>query len=1160
MRLPKKWAAARLKLVWRSFLFLGILMSVMASPASVAADLTWTAGDGCRFAAVVPEASGKSGFSRIAPVDSGLDFTNRLSAQKSLENRLLENGSGVAAGDVDGDGRCDLYFCRLEGPNALFRNLGGWRFEEVTRQAGVGCDGQFSSGAVLADVDGDSDLDLLVSSMGNGVRLFLNRGGLRFEEPFGPGLGTANGSTSLALADVDLDGDLDVYVGNYRATTVKDDPVDLSGLKLVDGRWRLPPQLKDRFVSAVDVTGRAVLHESGEPDVLMLNEAGGRFRLASWTDGRFRDEEGRSLEEAPRDWSLSVMFRDINGDRLPDLYVCSDFVQPDRFWINQGEGRFRAMPRAGLNKTSRLSMGVDFGDLNRDGLDDFFVIDMLSPSHELRMRQRGNLTAAMFTDYTEGQRPQFMRNMLYRNGGGGKFAEIARLAGLQGTDWSWSAIFLDVDLDGFEDILIGNGSMHDAQDLDVQNEIARLAAASVGRRLPYSGRGLMRALHTPNYLFRNLGRFEFAEVGREWGFASTGIANGMALADLDLDGDLDVIVNSLNSGCELYRNESDAGRVAVRLRGRGGNTRGIGARIRVRSGGIEQSQEMICGGRYLSGDEPVRVFACPGSADSVQIEVLWPGGTVSTIGEARVNRIYEIAEAGAVEGSPGSASEPTEPSPAPWFAERPRLLRHRHVESRFDDGDVQSLLDRQYSRQGPGMLAVDLDQDGWGDLVIGNGAGEAPDLFLNGQGRGFERIEGAVSSSLFPGDQTAWAVYPDESGGAVELICAVSNYENRIGVTNSVLRFRYSDRRLIPLESLPGWGDAVETLAVGDVDGDGKADLFAGGRMRPGRYPEPASSRLYLRRNGVFVEDNGNAEVMNGVGLVTGAAFADFDGDGWLDLVCAREWGAIRVFLNRGGKLVAAGESWGLESFAGLWTGVVVGDFDGDGRADLVAGNWGRNTPHQVDLGRPIGIVFGDLGSGGSFVHAKTHFSTELGREVPYRDRDSLAEGLPSVMDRFPSHAEFGRAGISDVLGEGWLKTRRLEARTLDSMVFLNRGGRFEAVRLPLEAQMAPCFGIGVADFNGDGRSDLFLNQNFSFTEIETAPFNDGWGAVLMGDGKGGFRALSPDVSGIFLPGDGRGCVVMDWNRDGQMDLVVGQNNQGTRLMLNSAPKVSRRE
>ena len=1131
-----------------SVIALAALFNFLAQDSAGAAGaLAWQKADGYRFANVKAEGTGRIGFTRISSAQSGLVFTNRLSDFESIRNRILENGSGVAAGDFDGDGLCDLYFCRLEGPNVLYRNLGGWRFEDVTQKAGVSCPGQFSTSAAFADIDGDGDLDLLVGSVGGGVRCFINVGGGKFEERLDSGLSRTNGTMTLALADVDLDGDLDLYVANYRAQTVKDFPVDLSRLKLADGRWQLTPELGDRFVSALDATGHPILHENGEADALYLNDGQGHFAALSWTNGAFLDEQGGPLARPPLDWSLSAMFRDINGDRLPDLYVCSDFIQPDRFWVNLGNGRFRAIARNALTKTSRLSMGVDFGDLNRDGHDDFFVVDMLSPDRVLRLRQRNNLTPAMWSDFARRQRPQFMRNTLFMNRGDGSFAEIAQLSGVQATDWSWSPIFLDVDLDGYEDILVVNGSLRDAQDSDAQDEIERSPLERFPIRHKNARRLGLPPLNTPNYLFHNRGDFRFEEVGRQWGFAATNICVGMALADLDNDGDLDVIVNTLNSECQIFRNDAPGKRIEVRLRGAGANTHGIGARVRVRQGSFVQEQEIICGGRYLSSDDAARTFAADDAKGRLAIEVVWPSGEVSRVADAVANRIYEIFEP-ANQPAVRPASPP--PGASPFFEDAGAFLKHRHQESTFDDGARQPLLARQLSRLGPGIAAVDLDGDGWEDLVIGNGAGHLPDVFLNRQGERFEQLNLDLPKSMFAGDQMAWVADRDSDGSA-ELLCALSSYENPRAVTNAVLRFRFDGQKLVPLEPIRGWGDSVGPLCVADFDHDGHLDLFAGGRVKPGRYPEPASSKLFLKKNGRFVEDETNAGRFSRIGLVSGAACGDLDGDGWSDLILACEWGPLRVFSNRGGELIEETERFGLAKLTGWWNAVAVADLNDDGRPDIIAANWGRNTKYQVYLEHPVGIYFGEFDGNAPFFQCETYFDPDLKKEVPWWDRDSLAGLLPSLPERFPTYTAYGRAGMAEILGDNSAGLKRCEAATLDTMVFLNLGDRFEPMALPLEAQLSPCFGIAIADFDGDGKQDIFLNQNFSGTELETSPYNDGVGVLLRGDGKGGFTAVPPRDSGILLPGDGRGCVALDWNHDGRPDLIATQNNGATHLLTN---------
>ena len=560
----------------------------------------WEPAPGGKSRPLTFASSGKNGFTLVPSETTGITFSNHLAEATSAYNRVLENGSGVALGDVDGDGWCDIYFCRLEGPNVLYRNLGNWRFEDITAASGVACPNQYSTGAVFADLDGDGDLDLLVNSLGGGTRSFLNDGRGHFTKITDTRLVRRFGSTSMAL-DIDGDGDLDLYVTNYRTTTYKDRP---PGLKveatMVNGKIVVSPE--DRFIPLMQRAGGVEVMEKGERDFLYLNDGKGRFAPVSWTSGSFLDEDGQPLKAPPTDWGLSVMFRDLNGDGYPDIYVCNDFFYfPDRVWLSEQGRRFRAAPRLALRNMSLSSMGMDFADIDRDGYDDFFVGDMLSRDHRWRQRQRPEMMKGLLSQPLgdAAARPEVPRSTLCLNRGDGTYAEIAQFSGLDATEWSWGGLFLDVDLDGYEDLLVPTGNAHDVQDADAQRARDRVHVESLESRL--RNWRLFPPLLTTIQAFRNNHDLTFSEISGDWGFANRGVFQGMALADLDNDGDLDLVVNCLDGPAALYRNNTAAPRIAVRLRGDAPNTRGIGAKIRVVGGPVNQSQEMLCGGRYLSG-------------------------------------------------------------------------------------------------------------------------------------------------------------------------------------------------------------------------------------------------------------------------------------------------------------------------------------------------------------------------------------------------------------------------------------------------------------------------------------------------------------------------------------------------------------------------------
>ena len=1094
---------------------------------------------------------GDPGFTVMDPGRTGIEFANTLDVERALDNEHLLIGSGVALGDVDGDGLTDVYLSRLQGPNRLYRNLGGWAFEDVTRRAGVAAADRYSTGTSMADVDGDGDLDLLVTSLGGPDVLYRNDGTGRFTAVEEAGLADGLGSSTPAFADVDGDGDLDLYQTTYKSESASD------VLRLLE---RSPSEVYVRRGDSTIVApeyrghyrieereGRQVAVEQAEPDRLYLNDGSGRFEPVSWTGGAFLDEEGRPLEREIDDFGLAARFHDVDGDGDPDLYVCNDFDDPDQLWLNRGDGTFRATPRLSLRTTSHASMSVDFSDVDRDGHVDIFVAEMRTRHLRRRLltvpfQGRLRKPLGVFED-----RPQVQRNTLFLARGDGTWVEIAQLAGVDASEWTWGSLFLDVDLDGYEDLLAANGYSRDTQHGDVVDRISSLQGQADSREL----KRLYPRLENRNVAFRNRGDLTFEDVGRRWGVGTEpDVSHGIAPGDLDGDGDLDLVVNRLGSPARVLRNDSEAARIAVRLRSSGSNTRGVGATVRVLGGAVPvQEKEMTAGGLYLSSADPLLVFAA-GETDSLVVEVDWPDGRRSVVRGARPDRLYEIRQEGArrIE-EPRPVSGP----PAALFEDRSEALDHRHPETQFEDFQRQPLLPYQASRLGPGVTWTDVDDDGDPDLVVPPGAGGRASWLRNEDGRFDELFLEDSAGSL---DRTAAVALPTpEAGAAPRIGVGQANYE---AATVEEARGVPPVQLVAPDAGRAGPRGLGESglastgpLATADVDGDGDLDLFVGGRIVKGFYPLATSSRLFLSEGDELREDT--AAVLEEIGLVSGAVFSDVDVDGDPDLLLALEWGRVRVLRNDGGRFVDATGDWGLSRLYGRWNGITTGDLNADGRPDVVVTGWGRNLRDRPEEGRPLVLYHDDLDRNGTW-DAILAQPPEPGAEPrPLVGFQRLRVGLPSVRSRVDGFEGYADADMEQVLGVPPDEVFRKVAREYDHLVLWNRGDRFEAEALPVEAQFAPATGVVVGDLDGDGHEDLFLSQNFFPTHLFAARHDAGLGLALLGDGGEGLRPLPPARSGIRIHGDQRGAALADYDGDARVDLAVGQNGAATKLFRNAA-------
>ena len=1077
-------------------------------------------------------------FRRLSPEESGVEFTNVLDAENM--RKYLYNGAGVAIGDYNGDDRPDLYLVSLDGPNRLYEQHGNMEFADVTARAGVDGGEAWGTGASFTDADNDGDLDLFVCNLGSPNLLYSNRGDGTFVDVAAPaGLDYSGGSTMGAFADYDRDGDLDLYLLTNRVFYIGAEHPEVE-LRRIKGQLAVHPDYRNQYIV---LQGR-YLAEAGESDILYRNDGNGTFTDVTAEAGF--DENGMGL---------SATWWDYNDDGWLDIYVGNDKKTPDYLYRNNGDGTFADVIAAVLPHTPWFSMGADFADINNDGLFDFIVADMSSTTHFKQKTTMGAMSkSAWFLDSAIPR--QYMRNAVYLNTNTNRFMEVAHLTGLASTDWTWAVRFADLNTDGLADVFVTNGTAKNSNNSDLLEEWEVLFSA--GRIQEAEELALnLPPLIEENLAFQNLGDLEFVDVSEEWGLNLNGVSQGAAFADFDRDGDLDLVVNNLNSPVAVYENEGSEGhRALVKLVGVQSNRLGVGAKVRIETGaGIHVGQLSLARG-YMSADEPVLHFGLGDQPHIQQLTVEWPSGAVQTFADLAADRIYtvtETAEPPAAPQAPGIRRTHFEDF---TYASR---LNFVHSEKPYDDYEREPLLPYKLSQLGPGLAWGDIDGDGDDDLYVGGAAGQAGAVFVN-QGTGqFSKIANGPWEADRDREDMAPLWFDADNDDDMDLY--VVSGGNEADPEDELLRDRLylnSDGTgafiAAPSGALPSMKESGSVIAACDFDRDNDMDLFVGSRMIPGRYPLTPRSFLLQNDGGTFHDATDEmAPAARHAGLVTGAVWSDTDGDGWTDLLVTQAWGPIRCFRNQGGKLVDATEASGLAPYLGWWNGIAAGDIDGDGDIDYVAANAGLNTKYHATAEKPVALYAHDFDGSGTLDLVETEFEDDT--EFPIRGRSCSAGAMPFVGEKFETYTDFGLATVDDIYTDTALQNaHRIEVNYLASAALINSGaGVFEVRPLPRLAQASSAFGVALTDLDADGHLDLYLPQNFYSPQRETGRWDGGLSLMLRGRGDGTFNPVWPAESGFIVPGDAKGSAVSDVDGDGWPDVAVALNDGQLQVFRNRA-------
>ena len=1090
-------------------------------------------------------ADGQTGFERVDADQSGISFVNTLGELTGASNRVLFNGAGVAVGDVDGDSIPDLFFCGLDSENHLYRNLGDWRFQRLPLPEAIALPGFPTRGAVFADVNADRHPDLLLTTVGGGCRVFLNDGKGDFEPVAdNAGVRPEGGASSIALADVDGNGTLDLYVANNRTDDIRD--YGRVNLRRVKGQIVPPDDLKDRLL-----VHKGQLHEYGEPDFLYLNDGKGSFTEVSWTDGRFRIE-GKPLKEIPLDWGLSVTFRDLNGDLAPDLYVCNDYWTPDRIWINDGKGSFDELGVDKLPVTSSSSMGVDVADVNLDGYLDLFVVDMLSRDHSLRKRQQPAFNQLFEEPSLSGTRTQVMHNTLLMQQADGSFIETAFAAGLPASDWAWCPIFLDVDLDGDADLLVSSGYPHDVQDLDAIQEIAKRQHSWERFKDPVALKKafaqelmdhyrLYPKLDMPLIAYENQGNGIFNEATQKWGTHHLGIHHGFASGDLDGDGDQDLVMNNLNTPISLYRNNTSAPRVKVHLTGIGSNTQAVGARVVLKSSTmVEQQQEIISGGRYVSGGDTAVTFAIPETTSDWTMHIHWRDGTLSEIPNIQINHFYTIEQSEVVSHVPEDDFAPINTV----FEHSGDLTDKVNAPTMLPDPMMrQPLLPIQIKAVRDALAFSGTDQNGKPEAMIGGERGVplkglefAPDF--TGKPSGQSAPLQASVSGIVALQKDTWLV----------------SFDSKLAGGSGTLQVYDSQKKAF--QTVSPSPDTSTALALGALNGRGSLSVFVGGGAKEGHYPQSNPSMLYEVTGSGLRRDTKNGVLLETLGLVHDAVWSDLNQDGYPELLVAAAWSPIRLFENRRGRLFDVTKDWGLGKYQGYWLSVTTVDLNGDGLMDVLAGNLGLNSHWAASEAQPFNLVYGTFSNPNVTDVIETVYHND-GTLAPMRMLGEIGNFLPFFYQQIRDYHSYSEASLDTLLGPRKGLSKTVKANTFATMAFINRGDKgFETAKLPDEMQWGAVTDLSIGDVNGDGAFDIAYVQNQLWTRPGFGTLFEPRAGVMLGDATGGLKRANPQSLGVDMISSVHGLILADVTLDGRDDLLARRQDGHWEMHANRRGKV----
>lgn len=1087
--------------------------------------------------------SGKTLFTKMSGDQTGIHFVNEVKDKEDLSilNYIdFYNGGGVAVGDINNDGLPDIFFDSNMGQNKLYLNEGHFHFKDITKQAGVeGKPGGWRTGVTMADVNGDGWLDIYVCHVnyrdktGANELYINNKNGTFTEEAARYGLAHVGLSTQAVFFDYDRDGDLDMYLVDHSVLT---------------------PGMQNAMILRKESDAKA-------GDKLYRND-----------NGHFTDVTKQAgIRSSAVGYGLSASVGDVNNDGWPDIYICNDFQENDYLYYNRGNGRFVDAITQSMGHTSRSSMGSDISDINNDGRLDLMVVDMLPPDEKILKSSSEPLPYLIsLLQLQAGYYYQNTRNTLQLNrgvdlSGGTLFSDISPMAGVAATDWSWAPLLCDLDNDGWKDVYITNGIQRRANDLDYVHKVSKHGVrAQLDQGLndeTLKLLDLMPSGKVSNFAFKNNGNLTFTNETSSWGLSEPSFSNGAAYADLDNDGDLDLIVNNSNMSSFIYRNNTQSAAadhhyLRVKLIGAGANTFGIGTKVYLYKRGHEFYHEEMLSRGFESSVDPVMHFGLGKITELDSVRVIWPDWKTQKLEHVKTDQQLNLHQKEA-KGLWNYAKRNL--FHATWFDDITGRYKidYEHNENNFVEFWQQPLMPHLLSEEGPKLAVADINKDGLQDFYVGGAKGQPGKLFVQQKNGQFASTSDAVFA-VDVSSEDIGATFFDANGDGKPDLYVVSGGDQDVGHAPALkdrLYLNYGDGRFVKsVGFLPDIYANGSCVAASDFDHDGDMDLFVGSRSVSGQYG--VVPRSYLLQNdgtGHFRDVTDKlAPGLSKIGMVSDAIWTDYDGDGWPDLIVVGEWMPITIFHNEKGHFVNVTDQDGLDSSNGWWNVIKAADINGDGRVDFIAGNLGMNSLLHTSRTAPLRLYLNDFDNNGIQDPILTY--VEDGKRYPLATRDELLAQMLSYKKKFPGYPDYAGKTVEQIFPAKKLRDAKIDnSYTFASGYIENLGnGKFRVVPLPAKAQLSPTYAILTGDFNGDGNKDVILAGNFDGVRNEQGRYDASYGTLLKGDGHGHLWVVPLMESGFIIHGQVRDMEFIH-DADGK-NLVLTAKNFGPLKIFDWTP------